>query len=364
MTSTRSAIPSTSGSSLEIISTASPRPASSLISRCTSDLVPTSMPRVGSSRISSFGSVASHLASTTFCWLPPERNPTGSSRRWKRRRSRSAHSRVRRFSAPARISPSRVSAFMRVSVALRAIDRSITRPCIRRSSGTNATPARIAASGRPTASRTPSTSTWPASARSMPKIARATSLRPAPTRPASATISPARTSKLMSKNTPSRVRRWTDSTGSPISASCLGNSAPSSRPTIRLTMSSGAISAIGASCTTAPSRITVTVWQIAVISSSRCEMNSTAAPCSCSVRTTANSRSTSGPESAAVGSSMISTRASKLSALAISTICWSAIDSPRTGRSDASCTPRRSSRPCTCRCISRRSMRCSAPSGW
>ena len=54
-------MPSTSGSSLEIISTASPRPASSHISRCTSALVPTSMPRVGSSRISSFGSVASHL---------------------------------------------------------------------------------------------------------------------------------------------------------------------------------------------------------------------------------------------------------------------------------------------------------------
>ena len=167
----------------------------------------------------------------------------------------------------------------------------------------------------------PSISTWPASGRSIPKIARATSLRPAPTSPASATISPARTSKLTSKNTPSRVSRWTASTGAPISASCLGNSVPSSRPTIRRTMSSGVISAIGASCTTAPSRITVTVSQIAKTSSSRCEMNSTAAPCSCSVRTTANSRSTSGPDSAAVGSSMISTRASKLSALAISTIC-------------------------------------------
>ena len=34
------------------------------------------MPRVGSSRISSFGLVASHLASTTFCWLPPLRLTT------------------------------------------------------------------------------------------------------------------------------------------------------------------------------------------------------------------------------------------------------------------------------------------------
>ena len=51
-----------------------------------------------------------------------------------------------------------------------------------------------------------------------------------------------------------------------------------------------------------------------------------------------------GADSAAVGSSMISTRASKLSALAISTICWSAIESPRTGRSASRRTPRRSSR--------------------
>ena len=32
----------------------------------------TSMPRVGSSRISSFGSAFSHLLSMTFCWLPPD----------------------------------------------------------------------------------------------------------------------------------------------------------------------------------------------------------------------------------------------------------------------------------------------------
>ncbi len=30
------------------------------------------MPRVGSSMISTRGSVAIHFASTTFCWLPPE----------------------------------------------------------------------------------------------------------------------------------------------------------------------------------------------------------------------------------------------------------------------------------------------------
>ena len=31
------------------------------------------MPLVGSSRMMIFGFVASHLAITTFCWLPPDR---------------------------------------------------------------------------------------------------------------------------------------------------------------------------------------------------------------------------------------------------------------------------------------------------
>ena len=107
MTSTRSAMPSTSGSSLEIISTATPWPASSLISRCTSALVPTSMPRVGSSTISTFGPVASHLPSTTFCWLPPDSVPTLSCRRWNFSCSRAAHSSASEFSALLRISPAR-----------------------------------------------------------------------------------------------------------------------------------------------------------------------------------------------------------------------------------------------------------------
>ena len=48
-------MPRTSGSSEEIIRIAIPWPASSEISRWISVLVPTSMPRVGSSMISSFG---------------------------------------------------------------------------------------------------------------------------------------------------------------------------------------------------------------------------------------------------------------------------------------------------------------------
>ncbi len=66
-TTMRSAIPSTSGSSDEIMSTATPWAASSESRRCTSAFVPTSMPRVGSSTISRVGLRASHFARTAFC---------------------------------------------------------------------------------------------------------------------------------------------------------------------------------------------------------------------------------------------------------------------------------------------------------
>ena len=55
-----------------------PSRASRTSSRCTSALVAMSMPRVGSSTISSAGWRPSHLASTTFCWLPPDSRDTGS----------------------------------------------------------------------------------------------------------------------------------------------------------------------------------------------------------------------------------------------------------------------------------------------
>ena len=77
ITRTRSLIASTSGRSDEIRMMATPARASSPISSCTSALAPTSMPRVGSSRISTVGCTSSHLASITFCWLPPDRLPTG-----------------------------------------------------------------------------------------------------------------------------------------------------------------------------------------------------------------------------------------------------------------------------------------------
>ena len=73
MTATRSLIPKISGSSEEIITTAAPWRISSLMMLYTSIFAPTSMPRVGSSKMMTFERLNSHLANTTFCWLPPER---------------------------------------------------------------------------------------------------------------------------------------------------------------------------------------------------------------------------------------------------------------------------------------------------
>src|SRR4029450_7847667 len=77
ITTTRSVSASISVYSDEM--TITPLPSSArlrIISRI-SDLVPMSTPAVGSSMMSTSGSVPSHLAMTTFCWLPPESTRTG-----------------------------------------------------------------------------------------------------------------------------------------------------------------------------------------------------------------------------------------------------------------------------------------------
>ncbi len=239
----------------------------------------------------------------------------------------------------------------------------MTRPCCRRSSGTRATPAAIAASGEELGSTWPRTVTRPADRRSMPKTARATSLRPAPTSPARATISPRRTEKLMSCRTPSRPSCSTCSTTSPAGTWVLGNSWSRSRPTIDRMTSSTVMSCAADVRTNRPSRMIVTRWQLAKTSSSRCEMKSTAAPSRRSARMTSKSRSTSTVVRAAVGSSMTRTFAWADRALAISTICWSATDSPRAVRCGSSATPSRVKISPALRFIAGRSMRRPARSG-
>ena len=71
-------------------------------------LAPTSMPRVGSSKMITFGFIASHLASTTFCWLPPDSSCAA------RRTSGVLIARLRRWVSAASIWPARETRMCRV----------------------------------------------------------------------------------------------------------------------------------------------------------------------------------------------------------------------------------------------------------
>ena len=189
-------MPRISGSSEEIIRTASPCAASSLISRWISALAPTSMPRVGSSMISSRGLVASHLPSTTFCWLPPESLPTICSGPRARMPKRAMASVASASSSPRSMKPRRA---IRRSTASDTFWRRVI--------------GRMSPGCRDPRARRRCRAAWPraalpirdrlaveqdlarASPGVMPNTVCASSLRPEPISPARPTISPARTVK-------------------------------------------------------------------------------------------------------------------------------------------------------------------------
>ena len=194
-TTTRSQARTTSSGSEEIISTASPCSDSSEISPWTSAFAPTSMPRVGSSRMRIFGSVHRQRASSTFCWLPPESSPTG----WSGldalmfRRSMKVSTSL---SAAARDTTPRFdSRGSAAATMFSRIESPGKMPSALRSSGRNARPSGTASAGERSFTRRSSTSTVPSSGGSAPKIALAVSVRPEPMNPASPTVSPRRTSR-------------------------------------------------------------------------------------------------------------------------------------------------------------------------
>ena len=99
-------------------------------------------------------------------------------------------------------------------------------------------PCRSACAGEAIRTGLPSMRISPEVAGTTPNNASATFERPEPTRPATPRISPARSSKLTSRNTPSTARSFTASTTSPIGTSSFGNICVISRPTIMRMMSS------------------------------------------------------------------------------------------------------------------------------
>ena len=256
----------------------------------------------------------------------------------------------------------------RVSVALRAIDRSITRPCWRRSSGTSAMPGahggeRPARRGSVPAGDLDVAGVGPVDAEDRPRDLAAARRRRA--RPARRSRR-ARTSKLTSKNTPSRVRRSTSSTrladlGRPAWGTARrARARPSAGPSRR-----SSCPRPRASCTTAPSRMTVTVSQIAKTSSRRCEMNSTAAPAL--PQRAHDARTAARPRARQRGGRLVHDQHARVEAQRLGDLDdllvgdREAAHRPVAGRA---CTPRRSSRPWTCACSARRSIRRPRPSGW
>ena len=168
----------------------------------------------------------------------------------------------------------------------------------------------------------------------------------------------------MSEKTPRLASPSARSTTSPISASSFGKSASSERPTIRRTISPWGSWPAGRVATCRPSRSTVTVSASDATSSSRWLMKTIATPRSLRRRTVTNRLSTSCGESAAVGSSMIRSRALEESALAISISWRSATPRPRTGVSGPKSTPSSSRSRATPERIACQSTVWRRPRGW
>ena len=271
-------LPSTSSSSSdEIISTPSPVPASSLISAWISALAPMSMPRVGSSRMSSAGFMHSQRASSTFCWLPPDSSRIFCSAPVALMPSRFMNrSTISRCFARSTM-PARVSVGSAASVRFSRTDSSGMIPSPLRSSDTKAIPARMASSGVRGFSRFPSICMAPSSGGSAPKMARAVSVRPEPSSPATPRISPLRTSSVTPRSFWPRRSPSVRSSGAVPSASAWWPANPvvpcrsSSRalPSIRQTRSSRSSSARRWVPTSLPSRSTVTRSHTAYSSSKR-----------------------------------------------------------------------------------------------
>ena len=201
------------------------------------------MPRVGSSKMTTLEFRASHLPTTTFCWLPPD-NPPASTSTLGVLIFRSETALAHMTSSFFRLTtPSLLHSRSRLGRAMFSRMGSLVhRPSFFRSSGASTIPALMASSGQWMVTDFPSRMISPDSLGSTPKIARVVSVRPAPISPAKPTISPAYTSKFTSRTIRPAFRFRTSKTFSPFSHSTLGNFSLISRPTMLVMISSMVVS--------------------------------------------------------------------------------------------------------------------------
>ena len=245
-----------------------------------------------------------------------------------------------------------------------ATENPATSPSSWRSSGMYPIPARSRWCGVARVRSRPSSRTDPPTVGSRPSRASHSSVCPLPCTPATPRISPARTSndtpsRAGLPSSPATVRSCTSSRTSPGLAGGLVTRSCTDRPTIS-EASSASLAVGGRWPTTWPRRMTVMTSAISWTSLSLCEMNTRDRPPARRSRMIRNSSSVSPGVSTEVGSSRMSTLASRSSALTISTRCWTPTGRSSTSASGLTCSPYCSDSSRTSRRVRRRSIRPSA----
>ena len=300
------------------------------------------MPRVGSSTIRMSAPAASHLPSTTFCWLPPLSVTTRAlgAGRLDPQLAQSSASRQRR-SRPRSMTPAAAEAR---SCGSDEVGRQLwpsTSPCRLRSSGTRPMPARMASAGEPQPrSAVRRAATRPDRRRRRPRSPAPAPVRPAPSSPATPRISPRCSVRLTSRSRGRASTRSTRSSSGAARAASARESVPTtSRSTIRRTSSRHwrRRAARGDVASVAQDGRAVADARKLLHPVRDVDDRDAAARSGARSRRTADRSRDS--VSADVGSSMMRMRASSDSALATSTICCSATPSVRRGASGSIAMP-------------------------
>ena len=208
-----------------------------------------------------------------------------------------------------------------------------------RFSGTKAIPASSRRRMAQPVTSTPSRSTAPDCTGSAPTMARASSVRPAPTRPARPTISPRRTLMETGAPPPAGTRSRVSRTTSPGVVRWRWYTESRCRPTIRSTISSLVVARVTRVPVERPSLRTETRSEMVNTSSSLWVTKMTPSPSERRRRSSSKSRSVSKRLRLAVGSSRMRMRERSFSARAISTSCCWEVESRSTGLSRSMLTP-------------------------
>ncbi len=254
-----------------------PAPSARAISACSSDLAPTSTPRVGSSsKQHPRARVASHLPITTFCWLPPESSTVVLARMGRAHAERGDQAGGLGRQAPAgRPGRARLRPDPDQGDDCRCTgsgaDEAFQMPVLRDTDDARPLGAARRLPGAAASRRRPAPR--PAVGLDRPAMQRITSDRPLPIRPASATTSPACTVEVW----PRAAARHRKCPGPPTSRSPRLRSRwrktlPMSRPTIIPISAGSSRSRIARSPTKRPSRSTTARSARVKISSILCEM--------------------------------------------------------------------------------------------